>query len=160
MKSFDFLKEAVEAEQESCIEWPFSRDKDGYGWCNFGKQKRAHRAAFLLSKGVIPKGMHVMHSCDNPSCINPRHLALGTPRENSYDSVRKGRAAIRPGGANVVDNKGEKHGNSKLTDDLVKQIRSEFQSGKASISQVARSLGLGRQTIGDVIHKKTWTHVN
>ncbi len=67
----------------------------GYGQFNFeGKAQRAHRVAYELAKGQIPKGLNVLHSCDRPSCCNPDHLRLGTQKDNSADCWARGRARM------------------------------------------------------------------
>lgn len=81
--------ERTQAMASGCIEWTGPRDKGGYGRMSEGKL--AHREAFALAKGD-PSGMLVCHSCDNPSCVNPDHLWLGTGKDNQSDCVRKGRA--------------------------------------------------------------------
>lgn len=84
-----------------CHIWLGAKDRDGYGrmrgtqhgvpWFQF-----AHRASYALYRGPIPRGKQVLHHCDRPSCINPKHLYLGTPRENSHDKVMRGRARSAP----------------------------------------------------------------
>jgi len=75
-----------------CIEWPWSKDQKGYGalYIN-GTKIQAHRAAYRLHVGKIPRGMLICHKCDNPKCINPKHLFAGTPSDNLRDCVKKGR---------------------------------------------------------------------
>lgn len=86
--------------ETDCWEWTKTHDKDGYGWINIEKRKdRAHRIAWIIINGSIPAGMCVLHHCDNPPCINPAHLWLGTRRDNTHDRMAKG----RPGGAPVKD---------------------------------------------------------
>jgi hypothetical protein len=78
---------------DGCWIWIKSKDEDGYGnaW-HEGKKIAAHRLSFKLNVGDIPKGMFVCHTCDTPSCINPEHLFLGTPKDNTKDMINKGRA--------------------------------------------------------------------
>jgi len=78
--------------ENGCWTWNLSRDKDGYGffwWKN--KQLRAHKFSWTISNGEIPTGMMVCHKCDNPSCVRPDHLFLGTGKDNIQDCLRKGR---------------------------------------------------------------------
>ena len=76
----------------SCIEWKGGRDKDGYGYKNIqGRRWRLHRFVWTWVNGPIPKGMWVLHACDNPPCCNPDHLFLGNAAMNSRDRDRKGR---------------------------------------------------------------------
>lgn len=79
-----------------CLEYTGNIDQYGYGRIkirdrNFG----AHRVAYVIYVGDIPEGHQIMHSCDNPCCINPCHLTIGTPKENVMDSIRKGRSHNR-----------------------------------------------------------------
>lgn len=75
-----------------CWEWTASRFSNGYGQFTFGGYPiGAHRVAFEETKGLIPTGLVVMHSCDNRGCVNPAHLSLGTPLDNALDKVAKGR---------------------------------------------------------------------
>lgn len=79
-------------EQTGCWEWTAGKNSDGYGNFNYNKKTiRAHRASYLMHKGEIPKGIMVCHHCDNPPCVNPEHLFLGTAKDNDQDSRTKGR---------------------------------------------------------------------
>ena len=89
-----------------CWEWSRSRNKDGYGhlYCG-GRVVSAHRFSWMLFYGPIPKGLCVLHKCDNPTCVNPNHLFLGTQLDNLKDMRAKNRAS---------SNKGNKNPNRKL----------------------------------------------
>jgi len=81
-----------------CLVWTGSRNKDGYGTTKYmGRSITAHRMSYLLCNAEIPTGMHVLHKCDNPPCVNAEHLYLGTHRENMADMARKGRGNGSPG---------------------------------------------------------------
>lgn len=77
---------------ESCWIWVGGRASNGYGMTRFlGKQMGAHRASWLAFRGAIPPKISVLHRCDNPPCVNPEHLFLGTQKENMRDKIQKGR---------------------------------------------------------------------
>jgi len=106
---------------KGCIEWVGYRNKEGYG--RFGVNKKlvlAHRFAWMLEHGTIAKGKRVLHSCDNPSCVNVAHLHVGSHRQNMAEMVARGRqrGAI-----------GESHGRCKLTDAQVLELRALHAAG-------------------------------
>jgi len=82
---------------DDCVEWPFGGNGKGYGMVFYGGSMRlAHRVAYEMANHPIPEGMAVCHSCDNPPCINPKHLWLGTRADNNADRVVKGRTGGMP----------------------------------------------------------------
>src|SRR3990172_11160414 len=101
----------------SCWIWLGAR-RNKYGSIRNGSVQYAHRVAWELTNARIPKGICVLHNCDNPLCMNPRHLFLGTYKDNRIDAVQKGRARF-------PNNKGSVHGMSKLSENEVLQIRSD-----------------------------------
>ena len=94
-----FWKKVAVGAPDECWEWTGSRDRKSYGrwhW-NGTRHGLAHRAAYMMANAIeIPSGVMVLHSCDNPPCCNPRHLWLGSARDNTDDMVAKGRQFIPP----------------------------------------------------------------
>jgi transposase len=77
-------------DEDGCHIWIASTDEDGYGWFKLnGNSIRVHQAAYLLHKGEISKGLEVRHTCDNPACVNPDHLILGTHTQNNQDKIKR-----------------------------------------------------------------------
>ena len=138
---------------EDCWEWKGQRLSNGYGRIALGAKKDgaegAHRVSWrLANKQEIPAGMFVMHKCDNPSCVNPNHLSIGTPKENTQDMIAKGRKR-------TVAPKGDKNGKALLNEDKVRLIRSSTLSHAA----LAKQLGVSTNCIRGVRIGRTWSHV-
>lgn len=146
-----FLMRVGEPTATGCREWTGSiRQVKWHGqWRNAeGSIELTHRAAWRIFVGPIPEGMFVLHKCDNPLCVNPNHLFLGSQSDNLRDMWSKDRA--KPGVS-----LGEKHGMSKLTADQVLEIRSSSASG----ADLARKLGVTQTTISEIRRRKTWNHL-
>lgn len=135
---------------KECWNWKSSRRSDGYGqWRrSTGQIELAHRASWRLFRTEIPKGAFILHRCDNPSCVNPSHLFLGSQADNMVDMWNKGRA--RPGMS-----RGEAHGMSKLTAAAVRKIRASQQSGV----DLAAKYGVSPSTISDVRKRRIWKQI-
>lgn len=130
-----------------CWEWQANKTY-GYGLFRVKKStKRAHRYSWENIHGKISPKMYICHHCDNPCCVNPSHLFLGTPQDNDRDRVRKGRQA-----------KGEKNGNSKLDPNTVMKIRKSYISGVSS-RKIAAKYGVNKSTILDIHHRRIWDHI-
>ena len=108
----------------------------------------AHRVSFELTNGPIPIGMKVLHRCDNPSCVNPAHLFLGTQRDNIKDRDSKNRQS-----------RGEMQGQSKLTNSDVREIRNMRKDFNYSFMKLADMFGVSDHTICEICNKKAWKHV-
>jgi len=129
---------------DSCWEWQGRIIKDGYGAFHLkGKRIIASRFAWILTYGEIPQGMCVLHKCDNPACVNPRHLFLGTQKDNMQDAVLKWRKS------------GPHNGRTKLTWPQVDTIRLLFQMGWSAY-RLAKFFGVNYKTVWQILKGKTW----
>ena len=132
-------------EQDECLVWKGSKNKEGYGVVRVDKRPfYAHRLSYELAKHPIPPNRVIMHSCDNPSCINPDHLRCGTHADNVRDKVMKGRGAF-----------GEKHGHAKLTIQQVRWIRS-MKYWRGMYSSIARQLEVKLDTVRRAYTGEHW----
>lgn len=130
-----------------CWLWKKSKNKQGYGYCKVNRKTRyAHRVMFELERGLIPKGFCVMHTCDTPSCVNPKHLKTGTLADNVEDMDKK-RRRNPP--------RGERHWKSILKTSDVKAIR----KSKELLSVLAPRYGVSQATISMVRNLKIWKGV-
>jgi predicted DNA-binding protein (UPF0251 family) len=148
---------------QGCWIWTGSFFNDGYGQFWTPKNARhAHRIAWELTYGPIPPGLHVCHSCDNKRCVRPSHLFLGTPADNSFDMVRKGRqsrgdrhyARLHP----ECLRRGQQHGMAKLTDAGVRTIREEWLLGVPQRT-LARRFGVSQRAVWNILRGRGWKHV-
>jgi len=131
---------------DECWEWTAWKNNRGYGQIGLGRKLvLAHRVSWELKNGPIPKGMEVLHKCDNPACVNPNHLFTGSQKDNMDDMAEKGR---RPMGKDVW--------NAKLTKEDVVKIResNKKQAELAAIYDVTQS------HISDIISHRRWSWVN
>lgn len=134
-------KFAIAKRYGGCIVWPGASGSHGYGQFTIdGVNGTSHTTAFRFFKGNIPKGLVVMHSCDNRLCINPEHLSLGTQKENLQDMWRKGRQ--RPAASTV---RGDAHPNSKYTETEKAVIRKTYRD--VSSRKAAEILGCEKSTV-------------
>lgn len=122
---------------------------DGVAW-------PAHRFSYLLHFGVDPGGLFVCHHCDNPQCVRPDHLFLGTPADNSADMARKGRA--RNAGKHPNLPRGERHTNAKLDDDKVREMRRLREEGW-EYRALAAEFGVTPRAAWLAVNGGTWAHV-
>lgn len=146
MRRLDFWSMVEIRDPDECWPWMGSRLRGGYG--HFRKTT-AHRIAYAAFEGPIPKGLVVMHTCDNPCYCNPAHLKAGTQKDNIADMHAKGRA-----GDCAVH--GEHHGRSKLTWGIVDEIRSAYAAGGVSQQTLADKYGVNQSKISAVVLEQTW----
>lgn len=147
-----------------CWEWQANRLPAGYGQVKIeGRSYGAHRIAWQLTNGPIPDGKSVLHRCDNPPCVRPDHLFIGTQSDNIKDAFAKGRASA-PGGGYRGEHppesvaRGSHHGRSKLTEDKVREIRSLAAEGW-TLARLSERYGVRMSTLSYVIRRETWAHI-
>ena len=126
---------------DECWVWIAAVDGKGYGMIRRnGRLLKAHRVSYELHYGQHPGEFHVCHRCDNPSCVNPAHLWLGTNFDNHLDALRKGTY------------------NRKLTAKKAKEIRALYESGKNQ-TEIAEIYGIDPSHVSDIVNGKKWFHV-
>lgn len=118
---------------------------------------RSHQVSWIIHFGKIPYKLCVCHKCDNPSCVNPDHLFLGTISDNIKDAYNKGRV-VKPPLETLP--KGVNKWNAKLNDEIIKEIRARYTTEKISYRALAKIYKVNYRTIGDIIRKEKWKHVN
>jgi len=135
-----------------CWEWKTAKDKDGYGLFSLthSKQEKAHRRSWTIENGKIPKGLWILHHCDNPPCVRPDHLFLGTAKDNKVDSMQKGR--LNP-------TRGEKSAQAKLTNELVLRMREVYANGQYTYKELGNMFGMSKSHTGGIIRKDFWKHI-
>jgi hypothetical protein len=134
-----------------CWVWTGSRARgrwQGYGRINAGDfVALAHRVSWEIANGPIPTGMLVLHRCDNPPCVRPEHLFLGTSHDNNLDMARKRRSTH-----------GERNAGAKLTKAMVRAMRAEREAGE-SVSALAGKYGVSPDSASRILNRRTWKHV-
>ena len=151
-----FFAKFKQGGEEECWEWEARKDK-GYGRIRHGcTHLLAHRVSYELFVGPIPDGLHVRHKCDNPGCVNPHHLEIGTHADNMRDKMGRGRQA-----------KGSENGKSRLSESEVSLIK-EFlirhppirgRHGSGQCYFLARWFGVAAQTVSLIHTKRNWAHI-
>jgi hypothetical protein len=145
----DYFLSKVHKDKYGCWIWNGCKDKDGYGIIGYKMKKcRAHRISYLLFRGKIPLNICVCHKCDNPSCVNPNHLFLGTNQDNHTDAMNKERHS-----------RGESNGMSKLTESAVVSIRLAYKKGNETLKSLADKYSVSITLIWYIIYRKNWTHI-
>lgn len=122
-------------------------------------KRLAHRISYIIANGLIRDGLKVLHRCDNPSCVNPAHLFLGTMKDNVADMDRKGRrvVGINPNNKPPIK-RGSQHGEAKLIEAEALAIRDLYEHGMSQRA-LARAFGIDRRTVQRIIRRLAWKHV-
>lgn len=134
---------------DECWEWKGEIASHGYGVlsiCNW--PYLAHRISYLIHHGTIDPDRMVMHSCDNPKCVNPNHLSLGTGSDNTRDAVSKGRMLV-----------GELNGGHKLREQDVRWIRLQYGNNGWTVTRLAEIFGVWPACISRIIKRQRWNHI-
>lgn len=146
-KDSSYFKQRVKITKDGCWEWKLLKNYCGYGLVRVGswaegtrKQKLAHRESYRVFVGEFDSNLHVLHKCDNPPCINPEHLFLGTQRDNNFDSRDKGRRY------------------SKLKDQQVLDIRRRLTEGERGID-LSKEYGVTPPQISAIKVRRQWIHI-
>lgn len=129
--------------EKGCWEWNGTRFPTGYA-C-IGRNGYGHRISWETTHEPIAPGRSICHTCDNPPCINPSHLFIGTQGDNIRDAVRKGRLA-----------RGSINSQAKLTEPQIEKIRSLYAAGNTTHAAIAIQFGLSRQHVGDIVNRRRW----
>jgi hypothetical protein len=152
----EYISENSEIDINGCWVWKKHKNNKGYGYPGFkGKPILAHRLSYLTLVGEIPNNLFVLHTCDNPLCVNPKHLFLGTNQDNMNDKVNKNRQA-----------KGENSGRSKLVQREVDEIRTLYSAELAERAkgrgaqltqrELAKRFRVGGTEINHIVNNKVW----
>lgn len=153
-----FLRHAPSGEFGACWEWSGPRNRTGYGTFYAGggrsgrRQLSAHRFAYERACGAVPAGLCVLHSCDNPPCVNPAHLRVGTHKENSHDAMERRRHVAC-----------DRHPAAKLTAEAVQELRSIRGGGRLAHGErrrLAKKYGVAPITLGHARCGVTWRRLD
>lgn len=133
---------------DACWLWAGRPNSDGYGRIRVrGKEYMAHRLALEWAAGPCPSGLEACHSCRNRHCVNPEHLRWDTRRANEADKVKDG-----------TDSRGERCASSRLTEQMVQEIRSAAAAGESQAS-LGRQYGVHSATVCLIVRRRTWKHL-
>lgn len=142
------IHERVLVDSNGCWIWQQNVDMNGYGEVTLhSKKMNAQRASWIIHKGEIPNGLHVLHTCDVRSCVNPAHLFLGDQNCNMQDMYAKGRR---------IAARGEDVGGAKLTYENVRAIKELLSNTTLAHKSIGEMFDVSRSSISLISRGKTW----
>lgn len=148
-KTYQRFMSKVSKDPCGCWIWKASKNKDGYGQFSVkNKVLSAHRFSYEIHKGPVSKGLSVCHSCDNPSCVNPDHLWIGTHKDNMKDCWQKNRGK-------TIFGIGQKNVKAKLTEENAQEIK----NSDLKYLELAEKFNVTRETISKIKRNKRWAHI-
>lgn len=147
-----FWEKVIKRSDHQCWQWVGATDQSGRGYIGIGGRlggiALASRISYIIHNGSVTDGMSVCHRCDNPNCVNPSHLFLGTQHENIQDAVEKGRMRHS-----------EDNGLAKFTNAQIRDLRTQFAGGGYSFSAIGRKFGTSVSNAFRIIKRHTWRRV-
>lgn len=142
---------SVQRDEESCWDWVGFAHPKGYGHLTVkGKLFKSHRASYEAYNGPIPEGLQVLHQCDNPGCVNPNHLFLGTHLDNMKDKAKKMRAPAMVGELNPYH---------LLSEADVREILRLRRMGERGVD-VAKQFNVSQCTVSAIVTGRNWSHIS
>lgn len=150
-----FSERVLKHPGRGCWEWQGPLNNKGYGMMyvrEFARRSTSHRASYEFHFGPIPDGLWVLHKCDNPKCLRPSHLFLGTPKDNFHDMLQKGRLN------RTTQPRGEDNCNATMTSERVIGLRKDYVAG-LPLSDLIQNYGVTERSINDYTGGRSWKHL-
>ena len=154
-----FWEKVDKKSDDECWGWLGCLDREGYGeiYCKAIPHFKAHKISWLIYFGKsIPNGICVLHKCDNPKCVNPNHLYLGTQKDNAKDREERDRGNRRFLYGKEHPQHGEKHWSNKLSEKDVKEIRQLWATGDYTLRELGKKFSVSHGLINNINHGRKW----